>query len=407
MNKYPIIFLIFWVFLRLGLTSFGGPLAHIGYFHQEFVVRRKWLSENEFNELVALCQFLPGPASSQVGLAIGFAKGGYIGAMLAWIAFTLPSVVMLILFAVGMMKSSGMFFYYIVPGLKIVAVVIVAHALLGMFKSHCTDKNKVSLMVLSCVCALIFPYGQWLVIIICAGLGFFYYKIPEARFVTHLSQSNYHQSNHIAELTLSHGVFWLVLFLLLLFFACISAFISPGELVKSLSIFYRTGASVFGGGHVVLPFLEAQLVNTRLIENSIFISGYGAAQAVPGPLFTFAAFLGFFLQTSLSPYWVALLSLLAIFLPGILLVFSALPFWYRLRQKNKLQGALALVNVGVVGLLLATFYDALWGSAIIGYQDFIVAILLFLFICQYKFPSWVIVILGVLAQNLVLLISFA
>ncbi|MBV8501596.1 MAG: chromate efflux transporter [Paucibacter sp.] len=375
---------VFLVFLRLGLTSFGGPIAHLGYFRAEFVDRRRWLSERSYADLVALCQFLPGPASSQVGLALGLMRRGYAGALAAWAGFTLPSALALILFALGISSHANALAPGALHGLKVVAVAVVAQAVWGMARSLCTDVPRVTIMTVATCAALLLPtaLGQLGVIggASLAGLALFR---PDPA-----------QDHEPLPLAIGRraGTVWLALFFVLLLGlpALSGAVASQG--VAEAAAFYRSGALVFGGGHVVLPLLQAAVVPPGWVSNDAFLAGYGAAQAVPGPLFTFAAFLGASMNTGPSGWLGGFICLLAIFAPSFLLVAGALPFWERLRGNRRTRAALMGVNAAVVGLLLAALYQPVWTSAVLQPRDFGLAVVAFVALTQWKLPPWFVVV---------------
>ena len=376
------------VALRLGLTSFGGPVAHIGYFRDEYVVRRGWLSDERFAELVALCQFLPGPASSQLGIAIGTGRAGYLGGFLAWLGFTLPSAAALAAFAYGVHEFGGDGGGWL-DGLKIAAVAVVAFALWGMGRTLTPDKTRISIAVVAAA-ALLLTGGvaaQVLVIIGGAVLGLFLLRPAEAQPVADAGQRTGAKT----------GALLIVLFaiaLLALPFVARSVDNQPLEVADS---FYRSGSLVFGGGHVVLPLLEAEVVPTELVTKDEFLAGYGAAQAVPGPLFTFSAYLGTVMGI-LDPWWLGgLLALAAIFVPSFLLVWGVLPFWERLRGFVSVRRALMGVNAAVVGILLAALYDPVWTSAVDAPEDFALGAVAFVLLAFWKTPPWLVVVLAALA----------
>lgn len=381
-NRSPMA--VFLIFLRLGLTSFGGPIAHLGYFREEFVSRRKWLTERSYADLVALCQFLPGPASSQVGLAIGLSQAGYTGAFAAWLGFTLPSAFALILFALGISHYGELLSSGVLHGLKIVAVAVVAHAVWGMAKSLCTDTLRISIMTLATCWVLLFPtaLGQMLVILGAGIFGTLFFK-PKASTA---------QDSLPLTLGRKAGFFFLFLFFLLLGGLPLLASLFPHPALAMTDAFYRAGSLVFGGGHVVLPLLQAAVVPSGWVSGDAFLAGYGAAQAVPGPLFTFAAFLGASMQPPPSGLMGGLLCLGAIFLPSFLLVFGTLPFWEGLRRSSRMQTALAGINAAVVGLLLAALYTPVWTSAIFRPQDFGLGLIAFIALMFWKLPPWLVVL---------------
>lgn len=375
---------VFLVFLRLGLTSFGGPIAHVGYFREEFVTQRRWLTERSYADLVALCQFLPGPASSQIGMALGLSRAGYRGALAAWAGFTLPSAMVMILFALGISRYGDTVSPGALHGLKVVAVAVVAQAVWGMARNLCTDVPRVSIMALAVCLVLWVPsaWGQVGTIVAAGTAGLLWFK-----------------PGQIAEhdplpITVSRraGVVWLSLFFALLIGLPVLAQLLPSQAMAMVDAFYRAGSLVFGGGHVVLPLLQAEVVPTRWVSNEAFLAGYGAAQAVPGPLFTFAAFLGVSMSPSPSGWIGGMIGLLAIFVPSFLLVVGALPFWEQIRRNVRTQAALAGVNAAVVGLLLAALYQPVWTSAILKPQDFGLALVALVALMFWKLPPWLVVV---------------
>ncbi len=381
---------IFLVFLRLGLTSFGGPIAHLGYFRQEFVARRKWFSEKSYVDLVALCQFLPGPASSQVGIAIGLSRGGVWGALLAWLGFMLPSAVALVLFAYGLSLFGTHLGTGWLHGLQLVAVAVVAQALWGMGKTLSPDIIRATFTV--CAAALVIfipsPLAQIGIIVVggLAGWALLPFS-PET-----------HKGFLQTRTSRTTGAILISLFFLLLFPLPILAAHFNNYTVQLFDVFYRTGSLVFGGGHVVLPLLQSQVVARGWVSNDLFLAGYGAAQAVPGPLFTFAAYLGAISTQTPSGWLGAAIAVVAIFLPSFLLVIGIIPFWDRLRHYQGMQKVMMGINSAVVGLLLAAFYNPVWKSAILGPRDFCAALIAFLALLVWKVPPWLVVVLaGILA----------
>ena len=375
---------VFLIFLRLGLTSFGGPVAHLGYFHAEFVARRRWLSEQAYADLVTLCQFLPGPASSQVGMALGLSRAGYVGALGAWAGFTLPSAIVLVLFALGISHYGQALAPGALQGLKVVAVAVVAQAVWNMGRSLCTDNRRISIMVASACCALLAPVAWMQVAILAVAALAGARWLRSARLAVHdpLPMAVGRRA----------GAVWLLLFVALLAGLPLAAAVFPNHALAVVDAFYRAGSLVFGGGHVVLPLLQAEVVPPGWVDNDVFLAGYGAAQAVPGPLFTFAAFLGASLQGAPSGWLGGMLCLMAIFVPSFLLVAGALPFWEPLRRGAHTQAALAGVNAAVVGLLLAALYHPVWTSAILRPQDFALAVLAWVALATWKLPPWLVVI---------------
>jgi chromate transporter len=376
------------VFLKLGLTSFGGPVAHLGYFREEFVSRRKWLDEASYVDIVALCQFLPGPASSQVGLAVGLSRAGYAGALAAWTGFTLPSAIALMLFAYGVEAFGGAGASAWVHGLKIAAVAVVALAVLGMMRSLTPDRERATLAVIAAGIVLAVPtaIGQ-IGAIVFGGL---------AGMVLLRSQGEAKPSFSIPlTVTRLHGTIALLLFFGLLIALPLAASMGGGLPLQLFDSFYRSGSLVFGGGHVVLPLLQAEVVPKGWVTNDAFLAGYGAAQAVPGPLFTFAAYLG----TVIGGWATGVLCLVAVFLPSFLLVIGAMPFWEALRKGTTAQAALKGVNAAVVGLLLAALYHPVWTAGITSAKDFALAIAAFLLLFMWQTPPWLVVILSAAAAG--------
>ncbi|WP_273128281.1 chromate transporter [Metabacillus sp. HB246100] len=377
---FKILIEILLVSTRLGFTSFGGPVAHLAYFHEEYVRRRKWMDEKSYADLVALCQFLPGPASSQVGIGIGVMRAGVLGGITSFIGFTLPSVIALILFAILLQRvdigTAGW-----LHGLKIVAVAVVAHAILGMAQKLTPDLNRKAIALFALVGTLMWQtaYTQIGIILLAGLLGFLIFKEHKEKIETVLT---FPISKRLAT-------FCLVLFFGLLI---ILPIINQATSISWLALFdsfYRSGSLVFGGGHVVLPLLEREFVPTWLTEEE-FLSGYGAAQAVPGPLFTFSAYIG----AVINGWQGGLLATFAIFLPAFLLILGALPFWNELRSNPKIKGALMGVNAAVVGILIAAFYEPIWTSSILEAADFALAAILFSMLVYWKVPPWIVVVTG-------------
>jgi len=375
---------VFLIFLRLGLTSFGGPIAHLGYFRDEFVTRRQWLTERSYADLVALCQFLPGPASSQVGIAIGLSRSGYTGALAAWAGFTLPSAVALILFALGIASYGDAIPTGVLHGLKVVAVAVVAQAVWGMARNLCPDIPRITVMAAATCFVLLVPsaWGQVGSIVIAAVIGLLLFK-PQ--------QVTAHDPLPIS-IRRRVALFWLMLFFVLLTGLPSLTAIFPNQTLLMVETFYRTGSLVFGGGHVVLPLLQAEVVPSGWVSNDTFLTGYGATQAVPGPLFTFAAFLGASMSQFPSGWLGGLICLLAIFAPSFLLIVGALPFWESLRRNTHTQAALMGINAAVVGLLLAALYQPVWISAIHAPQDFGLALVALVALMFWKLPPWLVVV---------------
>ena len=388
---------VFRVFLRLGLTSFGGPVAHLGYFRGEFVARRKWLDESAYADIVALCQFLPGPASSQVGISLGILRAGLPGALAAWLGFTMPSALAMVLFGYGVTRIGDLSHAPWLHGLKIVAVAVVAQAVWGMAKNLCPDRERASVAVAAAILAMAVPSAIGQIGAIAAGgligwvlLGGRATAAPDAPLAVHLPRS----------LSIAAAV----LFMALLAGLPLLAAAVPAQPIKLFDSFYRSGSLVFGGGHVVLPLLQAEVVPPAWVSNDTFLAGYGAAQAVPGPLFTFAAYLG----TVMGPWpngWLGgLICLVAIFLPSFLLLIGVLPFWDTLRRMPAVRSALLGVNAAVVGLLLAALYRPVWISAVFAPADFAIGLVAFLLLAMWAVPPWLVVICGAAAASLAALL---
>ena len=376
---------VLWVAMRLGLTSFGGPIAHLGYFHEEYVKRRKWIDEQSYADLVALCQFLPGPASSQVSIAIGIARAGLPGGFAAWLGFTMPSAVALIAFAFGIGALASAADAGWLHGLKVVAVAVVAQAVLGMARSLCPDRERATLAILASIVALTWPtaVGQLSSIAIAGVVG-------SIIFPTTVSASLSHMRFPVEKRT---GIAAWIIFLTLLIGLPLLRQVVPIHALEVFDSFFRAGSLVFGGGHVVLPLLQAEVVGPGWVTNEQFVAGYGAAQAVPGPLFTFAAYLGALMGTEPNGWTGAFLTLVAIFLPSFLLVTGALPFWDRLRSVPVFQSALKGVNAAVVGLLLTALYTPVWTSAIHSPADFGLGLVAFGLLMFWQWPPWLVVVL--------------
>jgi chromate transporter len=379
---------VFLAFLRLGLTSFGGPVAHLGYFHDEFVVRRKWLNERAYADLVALCQFLPGPASSQVGIGVGLSQAGLRGAVAAWIAFTMPSAIALILFGYGVTKFGDAMGSGALHGLKVVAVAVVAQAVWGMARNLCPDAKRATLAVLAAifVLAVSSPFAQVGAILIGGLVG---WAILRADVPTDHVDLGVRVGRGLA-------ISALAMFFALLIGLPLLASALPSQTMALVDSFYRAGSLVFGGGHVVLPLLQSEVVSPGWVSNDAFLAGYGAAQAVPGPLFTFAAFLGTVMTGAPNGIVGGLICLLAIFASSFLLVIGAMPFWDALRRVGVVRNALLGVNAVVVGLLLAALYDPVWTSAILSAADFGLALAAFTLLVFWKTPPWLVVVLTAL-----------
>ncbi|MGS1097201.1 chromate efflux transporter (plasmid) [Aquamicrobium terrae] len=374
---------VFRVFLKLGLTSFGGPIAHLGYFRDELVTRRKWLSESAYADLVALCQFLPGPASSQVGFALGLTRAGWGGAFAAFLAFTLPSALILLTLAMTATRLDGPLALGVLHGLKIVAVAIVAQAVWGMAKNLCPDKERATIAVAAVLLLAWAPgaIGMMAAILLGAIAGLA------------LSKGQVATGGHLlVPVSRTAGLMGFLLFTVLLIGLPLLAGHTQGWALADS--FYRAGSLVFGGGHVVLPLLQAETVTPGWVSNDAFLAGYGAAQAVPGPLFTFAAWLGTVMGPAPNGVTGAAIALAALFLPGFLILIGALPFWDQLRRTTWAQSAMQGANATVVGILGAALYSPVFTSAIGGMPDFALAIICFVALMAWKAPPWVVVLLA-------------
>ncbi|RDW22325.1 ChrA protein [Oceanobacillus arenosus] len=378
--------------LKLGLTSFGGPTAHLGYFKDEYVDKRKWLDDKMYADIIALCQFLPGPASSQVGIAIGMIRRGVLGGVVSWLGFTLPSVIVLILFALAF-QSFSLGDVTWIASLKIVAVAVVAHAILGMGKSLTPDKPRIAIALGAALIMLLFPSAlvQILVIICAAIIGYFLFS----------KQAETNVRSFSLNITKMQGISALSILVILLIGLPILANLITIRYITIFDIFFRIGTIVFGGGHVVLPLLEQEVVPNGLVASGEFLAGYAMAQAVPGPMFTLASYLGTMINGTVG----GIIATIAMFLPSFLLIIGVLPFFNELRKRSSFQGVLTAVNASVVGILLAAFYDPVFISAIASGADFALAILLFALLHYWKRPAWMVVIIGVILGEIVYFIS--
>ena len=386
------------IFLRLGLTSFGGPVAHLGYFRAEFVERRHWLDEGAYADIVALCQFLPGPASSQTGISIGLLRAGLPGALCAWLGFTAPSALAMILFGYGVTALGNLADSAWLHGLKIVAVAVVAHAVWGMARNLCPDRERATIAVGVAMVVLAIPSALGQIGAIAGGglVGWWLLRngpqLPEQELLA-------------IHLPRAWSIAALASFVALLVGLPMLAAANPSHALALFDSFYRSGSLVFGGGHVVLPLLQAAVVPPGWVTNDAFLAGYGAAQAVPGPLFTFSAYLGTVMGPAPNGWLGGLICLAAIFLPSFLLLIGVLPFWDTLRRRSGVRSALRGVNAAVVGLLLAALYRPVWTSAILGPADFAIGILAFLMLALWAMPPWLVVIFGAVAATVVAGIS--
>jgi chromate transporter len=387
---------VLWASTRLGLTSFGGPIAHLGYFHEEYVKNRKWIDEQSYADLVALCQFLPGPASSQVSIAIGILRARFLGGIAAWIGFTLPSALALIAFGLGVGAFAGASDTGWLHGLKVVAVAVVAQAVWGMARSLCPDRERATIAILAAIVTLAWPsaVGQLSSIVIAALTG-------AVIFPGQTSSSSASMRFPIAKKT---GIAAWIIFFVLLVGLPLYRQMAPSHALEVFDSFFRVGSLVFGGGHVVLPLLQTEVVAPGWVTNEQFVAGYGATQAVPGPLFTFSAYLGAVMSSEPNGWTGAFLALVAIFLPSFLLVIGALPFWDLLRSVRMFQSALKGINAAVVGLLLAALYNPVWTSAIYSPADFALGLIAFALLMFWKFPPWLVVVLTAVGAEALTLI---
>jgi len=381
------LFAIFWIFLKLGLTSFGGPIAHLGYFRDEFVVRRRWLNEESYGDLVSLCQFMPGPASSQVGFSLGILRGnGLGGGVAAWLGFTLPSAAILFAFALGAASFTGSLAEGLLHGLKLVAVAVVAQAIWGMARSLTPDRQRAAIALVAIMIVVFFggSISQMAAIALGALAGLWLCRGQHTAAI---------KGRLTLPITRRAGIAAFVLFTLLLLGIPLLVTLTGSKQLSLFGSFYRSGSFVFGGGHVVLPLLRAEMVAPGWVTNESFLAGYGLAQAVPGPLFTFAAYLGADASVATDPVSSSAIALIAVFLPGLLLVYGMLPFWDQFRSRLTAQYAMRGANAAVVGILGSALYDPVWTSAVHDARDFIVVLTGFLLLTVWKTAPWVVVTL--------------
>ncbi|AUN99105.1 chromate transporter [Bacteriovorax stolpii] len=384
---------VFFTFLRLGLTSFGGPIAHLSYFHDEFVKKKKWIEEHSFADLVALCQFLPGPASSQLGIAIGLNQSGFLGALVAWIGFTLPSAILLIMFGMGMTHFNLQSHQNVLHGLKVAAVSVVAQAVYGMWKKLCPDKTRSLMAIASCACLLFFtaPFVPLIVLIVAGVFGAFFFQstsqLPHLPFKEKFGRKL--------------GASCLIIFFSILLVSPFLRSVYQAPFLMLFDSFFRAGSLVFGGGHVVLPLLQAEVVTPGWVSKDLFMAGYGLAQAIPGPLFAFTAYLGTVSSLSFNGWSGGLFCLSAAFLPSFLLIAGVLPFWEKLRTYDRMRKVLLGINASVVGILLAAFFHPVCSSAIFNLKDFLVALIGFILLEKWKAPSWGVVMLSALISLII------
>ena len=392
-NQGPLLEVL-WVSTRLGLTCFGGPIAHLGYFHEEYVKQRKWVDEQSYADLVALCQFLPGPASSKIGIAIGIIRAGIPGGVLAWLGFTLPSALALVAFGYGVSMIGGATDVGWLHGLKVVAVAVVALAVWGMARMLCPDRDRATVAIVTAVVALAWPtaWGQILPIIVAGLIGWRFFPPPER------PPSALHVRAPISQRV---GIISWVLFFGLLIGLPLVRQIDSSQALAVFDSFFRVGSLVFGGGHVVLPLLQAEVVGPGWVTNEAFVAGYGAAQAVPGPLFTFSAYLGWVMQPPLNGWSGASVALVAIFMPAFLMTIGSLPFWDIVRTRSRYQAALRAINAAVVGLLLGALYHPVWTAAIHTPIDFGLGLLAFGLLAFWKWTPWIVVVLTALGAEVI------
>jgi chromate transporter len=385
---------VLWVSARLGLTSFGGPIAHLGYFHEEYVARRRWIDEQSYADLVALCQFLPGPASSQVGISIGMLRAGFLGGIAAWLGFTAPSALALIAFAFGVGAFAGAADAGWLHGLKIVAVAVVAQAVWGMARSLCPDRERATIAILASIATLAWPtaIGQISAIVIAGIFGALLFSDAPVQNAASPPAFPIGKKAGIAA--------WCIFFSLLAGLPLLRQ-LWPSHGLEVFDSFFRAGSLVFGGGHVVLPLLQAEVVSPGWVSNEQFVAGYGAAQAVPGPLFTFSAYLGAVMANEPNGWSGALLALIAIFFPSFLLITGALPFWDLLRAAPIFQAALKGINAAVVGLLLTALYKPVWTSAIDSPADFGLGLIAFGLLMFWKWPPWLVVVVTAIGGEII------
>ncbi len=384
---------VFFVALRLGLTSFGGPIAHLGYFHHEYVERRKWLSEDAYAEVVAISQALPGPASSQTGIAVGLLRAGYLGALMAWLGFTLPSAIALTAFGFGVKEIGNVQDQYWLHGLMLAAVAIVALAVWSMARALAPDKERATMAILAAIVMLSWEtaFAQVVVIIVAGLIGWRLFHSVSTTPDAHIK----------APVGRNVAIACLSVFFLLLVVLPLLAGLADSQGLHLFDAFYRSGSLVFGGGHVVLPLLDRAVVKPGWVTRDDFLAGYGAAQAVPGPLFTFSAFLGAVMKPSPSGIAGATIALVGIFLPSFLLIFGGLPIWSALRRYVGFQAALRGVNAAVVGLLLAALYQPVWTSAVGKPSDFAIVVSTFGLLAFWKLPPWMVVVFAAVAAEVV------
>lgn len=397
MTRAGAVFEVFLAFLRLGVTSFGGPIAHLGYFRDDLVSRRRWMDDRAYADLVALCQFLPGPASSQVGFAMGLQRAGFLGAVAAFLAFTLPSAVLLVAFAAGASLFGGPVGDGILNGLKIVAVAIVAQAVWGMARSLTPDAPRAGIAVVAAALAIFAPGSVGQVGALAIGIVAGLVLLRGAAEQPGESLPSFGVSRAV-------GIGCLAVAALALVGLPVLAAATGSGVIALTDAFFRSGALVFGGGHVVLPLLQAEVVQTGWVSPDAFLAGYGAAQAVPGPLFTFAAYLGAVSAVGPGGIVGAAVALAAIFLPGFLILVGVLPFWDALRERPRVRAAMRGANAAVVGILGAALYTPVFTTAVTGPGPFVLALVGFVLLTALRVPAWIVVIVGALGGILLALV---
>ncbi|MEN1970087.1 chromate efflux transporter [Lentibacillus sp. N15] len=391
-GNFQILLEILMASTKLGLTSFGGPVAHLAYFKDEYIDRRRWLDDKTYADIIALCQFLPGPASSQVGISIGMMRGGLLGGIVSWIGFTLPSIIVLVVFAM-LYQTFSLEDAGFIHSLKVVAAAVVLHALIGLGKKLTPDKTRLAIAVVAASVMLIYP-SAWMQILIILGAGLFGLKLFKDKAESNVKPFSVNISKKTGIISLS------ILVIALIVLPIITK-LTNNPLVSIFDTFFRVGSLVFGGGHVVLPMIEREIVPQGLLSPDAFLAGYGMAQAVPGPLFTFSSYLG----TMMEGIGGAVVAIIGIFLPAFLFIVAALPFLNELRKRASFQGILMGVNASVVGILLAAFYDPVIKSSILNASDFALGVILFALLNIWKVPAWLIVILGVVGGYIISFIS--
>ena len=376
---------IFLSFLLLGLTSFGGPIAHIGYFRNFFVKQKKWLDEKLYADFVSLCNFLPGPSSSQVGISIGYHFKGIKGAILAWVGFTMPSVIILLLFGYVILNYDSSIPQGILRGLKAIVVIIVFQAILGMSKNLLKDNIGYMISFITALFLVIFPssFNQLMCLIISGLIGVFVYRNKKSK------EKN---KKHLFEISFLK-IFPLILFFIFLLGLPIFNKLFDSNLLNLANSFFKVGSMVFGGGHVVLPLLKEEFVTSGMIENDLFLAGYGASQAIPGPLFTFSSYLGIFFNSEINTLFTSIFCLFFIFLPSFLLLLGTLSIWNELREIDFIVSAFKAINASVIGLLIAALYDPIIISSLKDYYDFILILISFFILFFTKIPQWAAVFL--------------